>query len=380
VNLVSVRNLEEAVYVKNLLKQGAGRNYINALNTQIRNLQAKLNKLAQNWGPNADLGFDELGVDMLMVDESHMYKNLWFRTQHYQVGGISPEETARSTDILMKTDYINELTNEQNIVFATGTPISNSMVEAYTIQRYMQPKLLEERGMKWFDGWIGTFGDIDAELVSRVEGGLQYRRRLKSFTNIAALRLMFDEFMDYKSREDLKLKVPNVFVPEDTDIPGSEVIEMEPDEHQLRMMDDIMDRGEEMRPPNASPRQIRSADGTTWVEDSFLLLSDHGRKIGLDPQTMDPRIGPSEHRKLAHATREAYKIYEETMEEKGTQIIWSDYGVNEQGGAVAGGQGYLRLSGDKGTAHKTGNPGRGDCHRTGIQIRGCEGGNVRGNE
>ena len=260
--------------------------------------------------------FEELGIDKLVIDEAHGFKNLELSTRHSQVAGIGTTSHVKKTwDLYMKTQYINEITGGRGLIFATGTPVSNSLTELYTMQRYLAPDRLEELGLQNFDAWAANFATIRTEMELKPEGrGYQLKERFARFNNLQELMTIFREFADVRTADmlqgDLILPEPEIIVDQ---APMSRA--------QSEKMDEIVKRAEHIRAkhPDKMPRK----DGVL-VDDSFLLITQHGRDLSLDPRLLDESLHDAPDSKVNRCIRNVLSVYKETEEDRSTQVIFCD--------------------------------------------------------
>ena len=259
--------------------------------------------------------FDKLGIDKLVVDEVHYYKNLQIETRHSNTGGIgSKKHTDMTWDLYMKTQYMNEKTNYRGLIFATGTPISNSMSELYTLQRYLTPQVLTDKGIEHFDAWAANFAEISSQMELRPEGmGYQMKERMRAFNNVPELMTQFKLFADVRTADMLPdRKVPKAEEKADTEKASP---------LQKAMIQDLFRRGEAVR--RGDPEMVTRADGTL-TEDSMLMISREGRMLSLDPRIIDPSAEDLPTSKVNRCARNVLAKYRETTAFKGTQIIFCD--------------------------------------------------------
>lgn len=260
--------------------------------------------------------FEELGIDKLVIDEAHGFKNLELSTRHSQVAGIGTTTHVKKTwDLYMKTQYINEITDGRGLVFATGTPVSNSLTELYTMQRYLAPQRLEELGIQNFDAWAANFATIRTEMELKPEGrGYQLKERFARFNNLQELMTIFREFADVRTADmlqgDLVLPEPDIIVDQ---APMSRA--------QSEKMDEIVKRAEmiRMKRPEKMPRK----DGVL-VDDSFLLITQNGRDLSLDMRLLDSTLPDVPDSKVNRCIRNVLSVYKDSAQERSTQVIFCD--------------------------------------------------------
>lgn len=279
------------------------------LQKAYKNMEEKLKNLE---GTKDDLiSFEQTGCDLLINDESHTHKNLEVTTSLIGINGISKASSKRSFDMYQKTNYLNEKTNYNGIIFATGTPISNAINELYTNQKYLQPNLLEEYDCSNFDSWVHDFGEIREELELKPEGnGYQIKTKLSKYNNIPELMRIFKENTDIVIADELTDYISNL------PTPHREVIKTTPSVHQKMVMEDISERAERIR-----NRQVDSK------EDNFLLLTNDGRKLAIDIRLLMQGMDDYENSKINKLIENVARIHEENNEEKKTQVIFSDIGT-----------------------------------------------------
>lgn len=283
----------------------------------IEKLTAKARALEKKNQAKGDgsVPFDKLGIDKLVVDEVHYYKNLQIETRHSNTGGIgSKKHTDMTWDLYMKTQYMNEKTNYRGLIFATGTPISNSMSELYTLQRYLTPQVLTDKGIEHFDAWAANFAEISSQMELRPEGmGYQMKERMRAFNNVPELMTQFKLFADVRTADMLPdRKVPKAEEKADTEKASP---------LQKEMIQALFRRGEAVR--RGDPEMVTRADGTL-AEDSMLMISREGRMLSLDPRIIDPSAEDLPTSKVNRCARNVLAKYRETTAFKGTQIIFCD--------------------------------------------------------
>ena len=283
---------------------------------QEKQLRTKLEILANEDYKDEVITFEELGVDCLMVDEAHNYKNLSFNTKMGNVAGINPNGSIKAYDLFLKVTYINALSPGRNVVFATGTPISNTMCEMYIMQKYLQADLLKEKGLYDFDAWAANFGEVVTAMELTPEGkGYREKRRFAKFVNLPELVTMFRMVADIKTQKELPyLKVPHL-VNEQFDI-----IESEPNEDIVACIDSFVERAKAIRDGNVDPSI-----------DNMLKICHDAKLVSTDIRMLYPNQAPDPQSKLYKCVDQVYKWWLETAEEKGAQVIFSDIGVPNGG-------------------------------------------------
>ncbi len=270
-----------------------------------RSLQTKLQKLNDQSRKDDVVTFEELGVDRLFIDESHYYKNLYLYTKMRNVGGIAQTEAQKSSDLFMKCRYLDEITGGRGVVFATGTPISNSMVELYTIQRYLQYKTLQEHDLQHFDAWASSFGETVTAVELTPEGtGYRAKTRFAKFNNLPELMAMFKQVADIKTADMLNLPVPEV---------EYHNIAVKPSQVQKEMVASLGERAERIR-----------GGGVDSSVDNMLKVTNDGRKLALDQRMMNPMLPDEESSKVNACVNEVFRIWEEGSDKKLTQLLFCD--------------------------------------------------------
>ena len=270
-----------------------------------RSLQTKLQKLNDQSRKDDVVTFEELGVDRLFIDESHYYKNLYLYTKMRNVGGIAQTEAQKSSDLFMKCRYLDEVTGGRGVVFATGTPISNSMVELYTIQRYLQYKTLQEHDLQHFDAWDSSFGETVTAVELTPEGtGYRAKTRFAKFNNLPELMAMFKQVADIKTADMLNLPVPEV---------EYHNIAVKPSQVQKEMVASLGERAERIR-----------GGGVDSSVDNMLKVTNDGRKLALDQRMMNPMLPDEESSKVNACVNEVFHIWEENSDKKLTQLLFCD--------------------------------------------------------
>lgn len=285
---------------------------VKALERQKKNIEERLEKLLSS-PKDSSLCFEKLGFDYLVCDEAHNYKNCFVSTKMSNVAGVQTTAAQKSEDMLMKTQYLNNKYGCNNILFATGTPISNSMVEFYVMQRYLRPDLLEKAGLQNFDDWATTFGEVVSQLEIKPAGnGFQMKNRFSKFVNIPELMQMYKEFADIQTADMLKLPVPKL----ETGKPI--VVTSKPDERQKAYMKELATRSETIHSGTVDPRQ-----------DNMLKITHEARLLGLDTRCIFKDAQPAPDSKVMKLIDNLEKNYKNTMTEKGVQIVFCDIAINE---------------------------------------------------
>lgn len=270
-----------------------------------RSLQTKLEKLNDQSRKDDVVTFEELGIDRLFIDESHYYKNLYLYTKMRNVGGIAQTEAQKSSNLFMKCRYLDEITGGRGVVFATGTPISNSMVELYTIQRYLQYRTLQEHDLQHFDAWASMFGETVTAVELTPEGtGYRAKTRFAKFNNLPELMAMFKQVADIKTADMLDLPVPEV---------EYHNIAVKPSQVQKEMVASLGERAEKIRGGNV--------DSSV---DNMLKVTNDGRKLALDQRMMNPMLPDEEGSKVNACVNEVFRIWEENSDKKLTQLLFCD--------------------------------------------------------
>lgn len=282
-----------------------------------KRIKAKIEKLLDTAKTKDNsLTFEQLGFDSLVVDEAHNYKNGLVVSKMSNVSGVQTTAAQKSEDILMKTQYLNETTGSKNILFATGTPVTNSMTELYTMQRYLRPELLNKAGLQTFDDWAGNFGEVVSQLEMKPAGdGYRTKKRFARFTNLPELMQMYNEFADIRTAEMLKLPVP--------EINGGkpQTIVAKPNEFQRAYVKVLAERSEAIHNGSVDPTQ-----------DNMLKLTHEARLLGLDARTINPAAENSPDSKVNLCIDKVMEIYNQTTEQKGVQAIFCDIAVNSDDG------------------------------------------------
>lgn len=270
-----------------------------------KSLQTKLDKLNDQSRKDDVVTFEELGVDRLFVDEAHFYKNLFLYTKMRNVGGIAQTEAQKSSDLYMKCRYLDEVTGNKGVIFATGTPVSNSMVELYTMQRYLQYDALEDKHLQHFDSWASTFGETVTAIELAPEGaGYRAKTRFAKFYNLPELMMMFRQVADIQTADMLNLPVPKA---------NFHNIAVKPTEHQKQIVESLSERAEKVR--------NKMVDSSV---DNMLLITNDGRKLALDQRLFNEMLPDDPDSKVAACVDNVYGIWERTTPQKSTQLIFCD--------------------------------------------------------
>lgn len=288
------------------LKENGGENFsIKSLVKSQKSIQNKLDKLNSQDRKDDVITFEELGVDRLFVDEAHYYKNLYLYTKMRNVGGIAQTEAQKSSDLFMKCRYLDELTSNRGVIFATGTPISNSMVELYTMQRYLQYDKLLDNHLQHFDSWASTFGETVTAIELAPEGtGYRSKTRFAKFYNLPELMSLFKEVADIQTADTLNLPVPKT---------NYNNVVIKPSEMQLELVESFGERAEKVR-----NKMVESN------VDNMLKITNDGRKLALDQRLINEMLPDYETNKVSVCADNIYKIWEENKEQKLTQLVFCD--------------------------------------------------------
>ena len=291
--------------IEDLKNHNGERFSIKALMKTQKSIEKKLANLNSTSRKDDVITFEELGVDRLFVDEAHYYKNLYLYTKMRNVGGIAQTEAQKSSDLFMKCRYLDEITGGKGIVFATGTPISNSMVELYTMQRYLQYDKLIESKLQHFDAWASTFGETVTAIELAPEGtGYRTKTRFAKFYNLPELMNMFKEVADIKTSDTLNLPLPKA---------NYENIVIKPSQTQLDLVNSLGERAEKVR--------NREVDSKV---DNMLKITNEGRKIALDQRLINELLPDYENSKIDTCSQNIYRIWEETKDKKSAQLVFCD--------------------------------------------------------
>ena len=296
------------------LKYQRGENFnIKQMEKTRKSLEARLDKLLAADKKDDVITFEQLGVDRLFVDESHAFKNLFLYTKMRNVAGLSTSEAQKSSDMFMKCRYMDEITGGRGVVFATGTPVSNSMTELYTVMRYLQYGTLQQKNLTHFDSWASTFGETTTAIELAPEGtGYRARTRFAKFFNLPELMNMFKEVADIKTSDQLNLPVPDA---------KFETVVVQPSEHQQDMVAELSERAAAVHAGIIDPS-----------EDNMLKITTDGRKIGLDQRLMNPLLPDDPNSKLNACVGNILRIWQNGQAEKLTQLVFCDFSTPKNDG------------------------------------------------
>ena len=306
--------IEEITDAISELKYSRGENFsIKQMEKTRKSLQARLDKLLNDDRKDDVITFEQLGVDRLYVDESHAFKNLFLYTKMRNVAGLSTSEAQKSSDMFMKCRYMDEITGGKGVVFATGTPVSNSMTELYTVMRYLQYSKLQQKGMTHFDCWASTFGETTTAIELAPEGtGYRARTRFAKFFNLPELMSMFKEVADIKTSDQLELPVPDA---------QFETVVVQPSEIQKEMVASLSERAAKVHSGSVDPSV-----------DNMLKITSDGRKIGLDQRLMNSLLPDDPGSKLNACVNNVLKIWEDGKNQKLTQLVFCDLSTPKNDG------------------------------------------------
>lgn len=286
-------------------RQEGSRFTVKQMEKSKKSLEAKLKKLNDQSRKDDVVTFEELGVDRLFIDEADMFKNLYLYTKMRNVGGISQTEALKASDLYMKCRYLDELTGNKGVVFATGTPVSNSMAEMYTMQRYLQYDTLERLELTHFDSWAAQFGETVTSMELKPEGkGFQQKTRFANFYNLPELMAIFKEVADIQTADMLGLPVPKA---------NYETVVCKPSEMQKEMVSSLAERADAVRSGTVDPSV-----------DNMLLITNDGRKLALDQRLLNPMLPDFEESKVNVCAGNIYRIWEDTKEQRLTQLVFCD--------------------------------------------------------
>lgn len=300
------KQIEDLTLGINDLKNNDGEYYsVKQLEKSKKKIEEKLKKLNDQSRKDDIVTFEQLGCDRIFIDEAHYFKNLFLFTKMRNVGGIAQTEAQKSSDLFMKCQYLDELTEGRGIVFATGTPISNSMVEMYTMQRYLQYNTLEKANLLQFDSWASTFGETVSAIELNPTGtGFRSKTRFAKFYNLPELMSMFKEIADIQTAETLKLPVPKA---------NYKTVVVKPSEIQKEMVKGLGERAERIRKKLVNPKQ-----------DNMLNITNEGRKLALDQRIINPMLQDFKDSKVNVCANNVYEIWEQNKEKKSTQLVFCD--------------------------------------------------------
>ena len=293
--------------IEELKKNEGSKFQIKAMERTRKSLQKQLDKL-QKMNQDNTLTFEQLGVDRLFIDEAHEFKNLFVSTKMQNVAGISNSASQKALDLFLKCQYLDEKTGGKGIIFATGTPLSNSITELHTMMRYLEYDFLRDHGLQHFDNWVSVFGDQKTDWELKPAGnGFKERTRIANYTGLPELMSMFKQVADIRTADTLKLDVPDC---------DYQVVQVEATPFQQELVQELADRADAINNGNVDPHI-----------DNMLKITSDGRKLGLDPRLIDPSFEDNPDTKLNRCVDNVARIYSETAEDKLTQIIFCDLGV-----------------------------------------------------
>lgn len=297
-------------------RQEGSRFTVKQMEKSKKSLEAKLKKLNDQSRKDDVVTFEELGVDRLFIDEADMFKNLYLYTKMRNVGGISQTEALKASDLYMKCRYLDELTGNKGVVFATGTPVSNSMAEMYTMQRYLQYDTLERLELTHFDSWAAQFGETVTSMELKPEGkGFQQKTRFANFYNLPELMSVFKEVADIQTADMLGLPVPKA---------NYETVVCKPSEMQKEMVSSLAERADAVRSGAVDPSV-----------DNMLLITNDGRKLALDQRLLNPMLPDFEGSKVNVCAGNIYRIWENTKEQRLTQLVFCDLSTPKNDGTFS---------------------------------------------
>ena len=297
-------------------RQEGSRFTVKQMEKSKKSLEAKLKKLNDQSRKDDVVTFEELGVDRLFIDEADMFKNLYLYTKMRNVGGISQTEALKASDLYMKCRYLDELTGNKGVVFATGTPVSNSMAEMYTMQRYLQYDTLERLELTHFDSWAAQFGETVTSMELKPEGkGFQQKTRFANFYNLPELMSVFKEVADIQTADMLGLPVPKA---------NYETVVCKPSEMQKEMVSSLAERADAVRNGTVDPSV-----------DNMLLITNDGRKLALDQRLLNPMLPDFEGSKVNVCAGNIYRIWEDTKEQRLTQLVFCDLSTPKNDGTFS---------------------------------------------
>ena len=293
------------VNIKKLKEENDQKFTIKQLEMTRKKLETKLKKLNDDFKKDNVINFEDLGIDKLYVDEAHSFKNLYLFTKMRNVAGIGQTEALKSSDMFMKCRYMDEITGGKGIVFATGTPVSNSMSELYTMQRYLQFEDLKKLGLHHFDSWASTFGETTAAMELSPEGkGYRVKTRFSKFYNLPELMTQVKQFADIQTADMLNLPTPEV---------EYKKILTKPTPEQKEILESLSERAELVRNKEVEP-----------TEDNMLKITNDGKKLALDQRLIDEMFPDDLNSKVNACVNNIFEIWEKTKENKSTQLVFSD--------------------------------------------------------
>ena len=297
-------------------KQEGSRFTVKQMEKSKKSLEAKLKKLHDQSAKDDVVTFEELGVDRLFIDEADLFKNLYLYTKMRNVGGISQTESLKASDLYMKCQYMDELTGGKGVVFATGTPVSNSMAELYTMQRYLQGNLLKELGLSHFDAWASQFGETVTSMELKPEGqGFQQKTRFSNFYNLPELMALFKEVADIQTADMLNLPVPKA---------KYETVVCKPSDIQKEMVEALGQRADAVR-----------SGAVDASQDNMLLITNDGRKLALDQRLLNPLLPDVEGSKVNVCAEKVYQIWKDTQKDRLTQLVFCDLSTPKTDGSFS---------------------------------------------
>lgn len=307
---------EITVGIEELKAQSGTRSSVKQMENTRKRLSERLQRLHDRERKDDVIEFEQLGIDRLFVDESHYYKNLYFFTKMRNVGGIAQTEAQKSSDMFLKCRYLDEVTGGKGTVFATGTPVSNSMVELYTVQRYLQYDELSRLGLTNFDCWASTFGETVCALELAPEGtGYRQKTRFSKFHNLPELMTSFRQFADIQTADMLDLPVPKV---------NYHNVAVEPSEFQREMVEGLAERAEKVRDGNVDPHH-----------DNMLLITNDGRKLALDQRLVGPELPDDPDGKIAACAENVFGLWERHKEARSAQLVFCDLSTPKRDGTFS---------------------------------------------
>ncbi len=297
-------------------KQEGSRFTVKQMEKSKKSLEAKLKKLHDQSAKDDVVTFEELGVDRLFIDEADLFKNLYLYTKMRNVGGISQTESLKASDLYMKCQYMDELTGGKGVVFATGTPVSNSMAELYTMQRYLQGNLLKELGLSHFDAWASQFGETVTSMELKPEGqGFQQKTRFSNFYNLPELMALFKEVADIQTADMLNLPVPKA---------KYETVVCKPSDIQKEMVETLGQRADAVR-----------SGAVDASQENMLLITNDGRKLALDQRLLNPLLPDVEGSKVNVCAEKVYQIWKDTQKDHLTQLVFCDLSTPKTDGSFS---------------------------------------------